>query len=163
MTGMDKWNTYFSVSAGASATLTGLIFVGISINLQKILQFRQLPGRALSTLALLTNNLLVSSFCLIPNQPFSDLGLKIIVLILFVWGFNMRLDIKSVKIRDDKYWIQSIQNLVFNQLAISPFIVGSILLINANPAGLSWLIAGITMSFIKAIVDAWVLLIEIQR
>ncbi len=160
---MDKWHSYFSVTAGASATLTGLIFVGVSINLTKILQFRQLPGRALGTLVLLTNNLLVSSFCLIPDQSLFSLGIKISYLTLSVWVFNTRLDILSLKEKDKTFRPQNVQNMLFNQLAIAPFIISSICLLSSNPSGISWLVPGIAMSFLKAIVDAWVLVIEIQR
>jgi hypothetical protein len=105
---MDKWLSYFSVTAGASAALTGLIFVGVSINLKKILQFRQLPGRALGTLVLLTNNLLVSSFCLIPDQTLFGLGMKLSVVTLTVFVFNTRLDILSIKEKDKTYRPQNI-------------------------------------------------------
>jgi hypothetical protein len=160
---MDKWHNYFSVTAGASATLTGLIFVGVSINLSKILLYRQLPRRALGTLVLLTNILLVSSLCIIPDQSIFALGVKISTLILIVWGFNTRIDILNLCEKDRTYLFENIQNLVFNQMAISPFIVASVYLLNSNSAGISWLVPGIVMSFIKAVVDAWVLLIEIKR
>jgi hypothetical protein len=160
---MDQWHSYFSVTASASATLTGLIFVGISINLQKILQFRQLPSRALGTLVLLTNNLLVSSFCLIPDQSILSLGIKLSLLTFFVWIFNTRLDIVSIRDKDKTYRPANIQNMIFNQLTIAPFIVSSMYMLSSNPRGIDWLVAGIAMSFVKAIVDAWVLVIEIQR
>jgi modulator of FtsH protease len=160
---MDKWHSYFSVTAGASATLTGLIFVGISINLNKILQFRQLPARALGTLILLTNNLLVSSFCLIPDQTIFSLGVKISFLTVFVWAFNTRLDVLNIKEKDKTYRPENIQNMIFNQVTIASFIVSSIYMLSSNSLGIDWLVAGIAMSFVKAIVDAWVLVIEIQR
>jgi len=160
---MDKWHSYFSVTASASATLTGLIFVGVSINLKKILQFRQLPGRALGTLVILTNNLLVSSFCLIPDQTLFSLGIKISFLTLIIWMFNTRLDILSIKEKDQTFRAQNIQNMVFNQLTIAPFIIAGIFLLQSNAKGIDWLIPGIALSFVKAIVDAWVLVIEIQR
>jgi hypothetical protein len=160
---MDKWHSYFSVTAGASATLTGLIFVGISINLKKILEFSQLPSRALGTLILLTNNLLVSSFCLIPDQAIFSLGIKLSFLTFFVWIFNTRLDIISIRDKDKTFRPENIQNMIFNQLAIAPFILGSTSMLSTNLEGIDWLVAGISMSFVKAIVDAWVLVIEIQR
>jgi hypothetical protein len=160
---LDKWHSYFSVTASASATLTGLIFIGVSINLNKILQFRQLPGRALGTLVLLTNNLLVSSFCLIPDQTLFSLAIKLLFLTLSVWLFNTRLDILSIKEKDKTFRPQNIQNMVFNQLTIAPFVISSICLLQSNPIGIDWLIPGIALSFVKAIVDAWVLVIEIHR
>ena len=160
---MEKWHAYYSVSASAAATLTGLIFVGASINLQKILSFRHLPGRALGTLILLINILLVSSFCLIPDQSLSDTGMEILILGIIIWGFNTRLDILTLADRTTHYRLQNLQNLICTQAAIFPYIVGSIYLLNADPRGFYWLIPGISMSFIKSLIDAWVLLIEIHR
>jgi hypothetical protein len=47
---ISEWNTLLSVRAGAAATLTGLVFVAVSINLSKILTFPGLPGRAAESL-----------------------------------------------------------------------------------------------------------------
>jgi hypothetical protein len=48
MTSFDPsaWHDFFVGSMGASAALTGLLFVAISINLEQILKFPNLPGRA---------------------------------------------------------------------------------------------------------------------
>jgi hypothetical protein len=47
---MSGWENFFIAEVGASAALTGLIFVGVSINLARILSFPKLPNRALQPL-----------------------------------------------------------------------------------------------------------------
>ena len=37
------------------------------------------------------------------------------------------------------------------------------ILLAGNPAGLYWLAGGVIISFAKAVLDAWVLLVEINR
>jgi modulator of FtsH protease len=44
------WDSSFVAEVGAPAALAGLLFVAVSINLTRILQFPQLPGRAAETL-----------------------------------------------------------------------------------------------------------------
>lgn len=51
MTAYDasEWSELFVASAGASAALAGLVFVAVSINVERILEFPGLPERALET------------------------------------------------------------------------------------------------------------------
>jgi hypothetical protein len=43
---LSEWQTLFAVQAGAAATLTGLVFVAVSINLAKIIVYPGLTARA---------------------------------------------------------------------------------------------------------------------
>jgi len=64
----SEWTDLFVASAGASAALTGLVFVAVSINIEHILKFEGLPERALGTVLLLLSVVLVSIIGLIPGQ-----------------------------------------------------------------------------------------------
>src|ERR1700679_2233318 len=74
----SDWHAFFTGAIGASAALTGLLFVAISINLDQILKFPQLPGRAAGTLGTLLASLAVSGFALAPGQSIRVLGWEII-------------------------------------------------------------------------------------
>ncbi|HTP91465.1 MAG TPA: hypothetical protein VMJ52_07010 [Xanthobacteraceae bacterium] len=50
---MSGWETFFAAQMAASATLAGLLFVGGSFNLTKILSSPALPDRALAGFYLL--------------------------------------------------------------------------------------------------------------
>jgi hypothetical protein len=45
----EQWHSLFEAIAGASATLAGLIFVAVSLNLKEILRGRARPSVAAST------------------------------------------------------------------------------------------------------------------
>jgi peptidoglycan/LPS O-acetylase OafA/YrhL len=62
----------------ASAALAGLVFVAVSINVERILQFKGLPKRALQTVLLLLSVVLVSILGLIPNQSHTALGAELL-------------------------------------------------------------------------------------
>ncbi len=64
----SDWSDLFVATAGASAALAGLVFVAVSINIERILKFSGLPERALETVLLLLGVLLVSVVGLIPGQ-----------------------------------------------------------------------------------------------
>ena len=58
------WHDFFIGTIGAAAALTGLLFVAISINLDQVLKYPGLPGRAAGTLGMLVSALIVSGFAL---------------------------------------------------------------------------------------------------
>lgn len=160
---MTEWGNFFVAIASAAAALTGLIFVGISISLAKILSFEHLSGRPLGALILLIAILVTSCLCLVPGQGPVLIGTEILVIGLVVWGWVFRTDIRMLKTALPEHKKYYRQNLLFSQLAILPYLVSGIMMIAQGFVGLYWLIPGIVCSFIKALVDAWVLLVEIHR
>jgi hypothetical protein len=160
---MTAWGNFFVALASAAAALTGLIFVGVSISLQRILAFRHLSGRPFESLVLLTNIVLVSSFCLVPNQSPHAIGLEILLLSLAVWSLVLVLDIRMLHAATPELKHHYRRNIILSQLAILPYIAGSMIIFHSGFSGLYWLIPGIFISLIKALLDAWVLLVEIHR
>jgi hypothetical protein len=71
------WHDFFVGTIGVAAALTGLLFVAISINLEQILKYPQLPGRAAGTLGILVSDLVVSRITLAPGQGPRTLGIEI--------------------------------------------------------------------------------------
>lgn len=54
-------------------------------------------------------------------------------------------------------------NMGLTQCAVLPYIIAGIIVLSSGSAGLYWIVPAIIFSFIKAILDAWVLLVEINR
>ncbi|HLL44240.1 MAG TPA: hypothetical protein VK369_13920, partial [Segetibacter sp.] len=54
-------------------------------------------------------------------------------------------------------------NILFNQLAIIRYIICGLCILFIGEAGLYWIVPAIILSFIKSVLDAWVLLVEINR
>jgi hypothetical protein len=65
---VEEWHDFFVVVAGAAAVLAGLVFVGVSINLDTIMSNPGygLPGRALEALVLLVAVLIATILLLVP-------------------------------------------------------------------------------------------------
>ena len=78
------WANFFVAEVGAAAALSDLVIVAISINLQRILSFPQLPGRAAEMLIMLVGTLLASSFALMPGQTLRVFGSEILGAALLV-------------------------------------------------------------------------------
>jgi hypothetical protein len=62
---------------GASAALAGLVFVGISINLDKIVALRGIPEQGLEAIGLLFSVLVMSTLVLV-LQPVLALGIELL-------------------------------------------------------------------------------------
>ncbi len=77
---MSEWTNFNLAVASASAALTGLIFVGISVNLTKILSIHGLPDRALLALLLLVNVLVVSILFLVLGLTTKTVGTVILAI-----------------------------------------------------------------------------------
>ena len=160
---MNGWENFFIAEVGASAALLGLIFVGISINLTRILSIHGLPNRALLALIILLTILIVSSLLLVPWQALTLVGIEILVVGLIVWIIATMLDVTILRTRERQYRRPYMVNLVLTQFALLPYIVAGIIVLMRGASGLYWLVPAIVISFIKAILDAWVLLVEINR
>ena len=87
----------FVAEAGASAALAGLLFVALSINLERILKGTGLPGRAGEAIVLLLTVLVVSTFGLVPGQSPRVLGAEVLAFGLLPWLILIRIDIGAVR------------------------------------------------------------------
>ncbi len=160
---INEWHDFFIATAGSAAALTGLIFVGVSINITKILASRKLPDRALASLILLLNILIVSVLILIPKQTYFVIGVENFFLAITVYIISVVNDIGIYKNTEAAYQKPYIMHIVLNQLAVLPYLIAAIIILSGSENGIYWIVPGITFSFIKAVLDAWVLLVEINR
>ena len=90
------------MAAGATAMLTGLIFVAVSINLARILEFPELPERAAQTIVQLLAALIVSLIGLVPGQSGLALGVELAVAGSILWILQTRLLLRSLKDNDQR-------------------------------------------------------------
>lgn len=160
---MTGWNDFFVAVTGASAALTGLIFVGISISLAKILSIRGLPDRALVSLVLLLTVLILSILFLVPLLATKTLGITVLFVSILSWIIIFRLDFRIIKNKQKQYKKQYLFNMLIDQIATIFFVItGLALVVNCTNA-LLYIVPAIIVSIIKAVIDGWVLLVEINR
>ena len=160
---MHGWNDFYIAVAGASAALTGLIFIGISISLTKILTFPTLPRRAFMSVILLLSILIVSILFLVPREGLNLAGYEILLLGIVIWIIVIRMDFKNYQETESDYKRRYLFNIILDQFAILPYIIGGVVILSIGEIGLFWIVPAIIFSFIKSISDAWVLLVEVNR
>ncbi len=157
-----EWSDLFVASAGASAALAGLVFVAVSINLERILQYKGLPERALETVALLVSVLLISIVGLVPGQSHVALGAEVLGLALALALFIGRLP-TSYTGPDEVPRAWSLGRWALRLVGVVPFLVGGVSLLVESGGGLYWVVGGIVFATLAAVANAWVLLVEILR
>ncbi|RFB78799.1 hypothetical protein [Methylovirgula sp. 4M-Z18] len=166
---MEPWISFFQTTASVVATLTGFIVVAISINHQRIINTPRLPGRAAETLIPLAGALVIAIAALIPNQSRAAYGCEVTVMGLVIGllcGFSQ---VRSTKRAHNAkigrlsgpslVWI----HLIMNHLQSLPFIVAGLLLLLGLTSGFYWIAAAMLLTLVIAVINTWVLLIEILR
>ena len=159
----EQWSAFFIAEVGAAAALAGMLFVALSINLREIVKDPVLPGRALETVSILAGALLTASLMLIPEQEPPFLGIELIVVAVAVWAMVTSQEVLRGRRIDPRYRGTLPGQVALGQCATLPAIVAGGLLAAEHPEGYAVLAVGILVSFVVAIVNAWVLLVEILR
>ena len=160
---LAEWQTFLAVEAGAAATLTGLVFVAVSINLDRIMAVPGLPGRASDSLLQLLQVFFVSGLGLVPRQPPAILAGEVLAISVASWLCQVIGQIRYGKSRHGQplEWLAT--RVILGQSSTAPLCLAGILLMLGKPSGLYWLAAGFVFSFVAGVLSAWVLLVEILR
>ena len=157
------WGTYFGAMVGATAALTGLLFVAVSLNLDKIVKGPAfLPHRAAETLGTLLLVLYVSALVLVP-QNVRLLGVEILVgaVPLQILILRSQLAYRRTRQGDPLLWLVS--RMSATAVCAVPTLLAGISLAAHWGGGLYWLVPATILGIAGAVYNAWVLLVEIVR
>jgi modulator of FtsH protease len=164
LTVLADWETFFAAQAGASAALAGLLFVGVSLNLSKILSAPFLPLRAFLALALLVAILVISSLLLMPGLSRFGAASEALAVGLVTWSCGSAVELYGWRhLTPGQHRVTYLFNVVLLQAATIPYLVAAALLFAGDDGGLAWIGVAVILSTVKAVGDAWVLLVEINR
>jgi hypothetical protein len=165
---MGDWHDFFLATAGAAAVLAGLVFVGLSISLSDIMSNPTygLAGRALEALVLLMAVLIATCLLLVPGQGTVLAGVEVLAVGVADW-----LVIVAIHLLHLRNWRSLgaylrwnfVGRIVVGQAATLPFVGAGVAVLNWGIGGLYLLVAGVILSFVLAVAEAWVLLVEINR
>jgi hypothetical protein len=161
------WAPFFGAMITASAALTGLIFVAVSINLDKILDkddegAGSLPGRAGETLAMLVLIVIGGALTLVP-EPTRLLGAEVLVAggALLAATVTSQLGWRLKHPGQPQWW--TVSRMSCTAVATVPATLAGASLAAHWGGGLYWLAAAALLGTGGAILNAWVLLVEIIR
>jgi len=157
-----QWHDFAASFAAAAAALLGLAFVAISFNLDTILKFKALPGRAVQTLVFFAYSLAAGLLIQLPGLSSVALGIGEAILAAGIAGLAVRGVPRWRQERGDplSWRLTHLGPAVLTALLA---VVGAVATMTTSLGGLYWLAAAMTVATASGIINSWVLLVEIKR
>ncbi|CAN5474557.1 hypothetical protein BH11ACT6_BH11ACT6_42440 [soil metagenome] len=162
MTAYDvtAWSDFAQTVGGGAAAFAGLLFVGLSLNLDDVLAHPGVPARAAATLGLTVTILMVTVFLATPGQDPRVLAVELGLLGAAMSAGAVAAGRNQSQRRHRGHGVY--QLLVLLVPAVFLIIAGVSLWWGAG-GGLYWVTAAVASGFVSATANSWVLLVEIKR
>jgi hypothetical protein len=155
----QDWSNFAIITGSAAGALTGLLFVAVSLNRERIAGHPALRGQAGQTLVLFMLPLLLSVLLVLPGSSVAVLGTGLIVLaavaamILTFIGREKKPSGDGLEDRLARLLDKASPNLIVVVLIL---VAGCLQL--AGDDGLYWVAASSVLSLISGVVNAWLFL-----
>jgi hypothetical protein len=160
----EEWKDLFVAVAGASAALAGLLFVAVSINVERIVKYEGLPERGIEALAMLLVPLIVSIAGLLPGQSHVAFGAELAMITAVLIAVMLKLPISrkfSKDLEAPPYYVFMRRLVRLSGTVL--LAIGALAELFAVAGGLYWVAGAIVVLILGAVINAWVLLVEILR
>jgi len=158
----EGWHDMAVAVAGATAALTGLLFVAISINVREIVQTSTLPRRAAGALITVTTPLIISLAILIPGQSDEALGWELLAIGVVIGVILPWLHAPANR-GEASLRVWMIGTAIPIAILIIPTLLAGIGLLTDSGGGLYWIVPAFVAAVVGGLSQAWVLMIEILR
>jgi hypothetical protein len=163
---LAEWHDFFIVAGTAAATLVGLLFVGLSVNVDEVMARDRPDLRALAeqAFASFTYVLLISLFFLVPRIDPSNIAVELATLgVLGLWRILVRIR-RGFRYADRRSWGRSWMARRLGLPAIAYLGLGVVALGIAllQPDAMSILVAVLFVLLTTAADSAWDLLVRVS-
>jgi hypothetical protein len=155
----EVWRGFGEAIAGLSGTLTGLLFVAVSIKSDVLARSRSLRSRAAQTLVLFMTSVLVGIVLAAP-QPAAALGPELLAISAVTGGVLFILDRRAghdAESRVARYIEAASPNLVTALLVA----IGGLTYVVDAGGGLYWMIPAVVAGLVGGVVNAWLFLVQV--
>jgi hypothetical protein len=158
---VGEWTDFAVVVGGASAALTGLLFVAISINIGPIGRSISLRSRGAQTLVLFALPLVASIVLAVPDQAPLALGVELVVVVGIAGAGLLALDRRAEREPDSPPLAATLDHVSPNIITLALTAAAGVLLITDHEWGLYLLVPSTLIGIVGGIVNAWLFLTKI--
>jgi hypothetical protein len=155
-------DTVAEISGGAAATLTGLLFVAVSIRITYIASSQELRNRTAQALSLFGIVLITSILIAIPRQAYRTLGIELVVFAVIA-GIGLSILDQRAKGERNNQAIAPVLEAVTPTTITSLLLAAGIVLVLGVPSGLYVQIGPVLVALVGGVVSAWLLLTKITE
>ncbi len=148
---------------GAAAALTGLIFVGLSINLTRILSLPFVANRGLQALLLLLGVVGVDTVVLVPGLTLVQYGIGVLGIGVSLWFVLDEIERRTWKHSDPKFRPWLVRHTLEIQIPCALIVIAGVVFLFGSTQARVWLVPATLVCYLVTVTEAWVLLVEINR
>ena len=160
---LKSWDTFAEICGGAAATMTGLLFVAVSIRIASIARSQELRNRAAQTLSLFGMVLIISVLIAIPGQAYRTLGAEVVVLALIAGTGLAVLDRRAKGDRSNQAIAPALELATPTTITSLLLLAAGVVLVLGVHAGLYVLVGPVLVALIGGVTSAWLFLTKITE
>jgi hypothetical protein len=153
------WSDFATIAGSASGALTGLLFVAVSLNRERVAASPALRSQAGQTLVLFLMPLIISIVLVVPGTPRWVLGLELVA-IAVVSGVAMGMIARGREPEGngpEDSLARLLDRVSVNLLTMILVLVAGCIELAGND-GLYWLAPAIVIALVNGVVNAWLFL-----
>jgi hypothetical protein len=155
---LAQWTDFFILVGTGSATLAGLVFVALTINLRGVAHDATHRYRAINMLTGFSSVFLISALALMGHQPSVALGVEWLVVAALAAAINTYGFVQAFRLRSSLYALTLIR-IIGGSLCYLGQIVGTAMLIGGIPSGIHVGAISVIATFVYLISGSWLLIL----
>ncbi|GAA1951471.1 hypothetical protein GCM10009798_08430 [Nocardioides panacihumi] len=154
----SSWESFAVMVGGASGALTGLIFVVVSLDRDRIVQHPRMRANAARTLVLLILPLLVCLLILVPGEPRWVVGAALLAVAATTLYGLLRIPRHSLGSEHSRL-AEVVDRRETSYVIAGLLAVAGMVLLADRPAGLYWIVPAIFLAILTGVLNAWLFLV----
>ena len=153
----EQWSNFFILVGTGSATLAGLVFVALTINLRGVAKDATHRFRAINMLSGFTSVFLISALALMGRQDARTLGIEWLVVSAIAAAINTNGYIQAFRLHSSRYAL-SVFRIVGGSACFLGQIVGSLMLVLGLEVGIYVSAISLVVNFGFFVSGSWLLI-----